>query len=130
MQNTSPTVVGRRALLKGAAMLAVAATARAQGQPPAAEQPTTLADVPLGPSVTVTVERRGDIVLVGLNRPSNRRAAVRHARLCSGYQWRAMKLRINSAVRRGCSTMSMCAASAICADFASGIQDVVDSAIS
>ena len=69
MQNTSPTVVGRRALIKGAAMLAVAATARAQGQPPAAEQPTTLADVPLGPSVTVTVERRGDIVLVGLNRP-------------------------------------------------------------
>ena len=66
MQNTSPTVVGRRALIKGAAMLAVAATARAQ---PAAEQPTTLADVPLGPSVTVTVERRGDIVLVGLNRP-------------------------------------------------------------
>src|SRR5207247_381794 len=61
---------GRRsALIKGAAMLAVAATARAQGQPPAAEQPTTLADVPLGPSVTVTVERRGDIVLVGLNRP-------------------------------------------------------------
>ena len=50
-------------------MLAVAATARAQGQPPPAEQATTLADVPLGPSVTVTVERRGDIVLVGLNRP-------------------------------------------------------------
>src|SRR5207237_2255689 len=68
MAHTSPKVVGRRALIKGAAMLAVAATARAQGQPPA-EQPTTLADVPLGPSVTVTVERRGDIVLVGLNRP-------------------------------------------------------------
>ena len=46
-----------------------AATARAQSQPPPAEQATTLADVPLGPSVTVTVERRGDIVLVGLNRP-------------------------------------------------------------
>ena len=69
MQNTSPRVVGRRALIKGTAMLAVAATARAQGQPPSAEQATTLADVPLGPSVTVTVERRGDIVLVGLNRP-------------------------------------------------------------
>jgi enoyl-CoA hydratase len=69
MQNTSPRVVGRRALIKGTAMLAVAATARAQGQPPPAEQATTLADVPLGPSVTVTVERRGDIVLVGLNRP-------------------------------------------------------------
>ena len=46
-----------------------AATARAQSQPPPAEQATTLADVPLGPSVTVTVEGRGDIVLVGLNRP-------------------------------------------------------------
>src|SRR5437667_6894436 len=68
MQNTSPRVVGRRALIKGTAMLAVAATARAQGQPPA-EQATTLTDVPLGPSVTVTVERRGDIVLAGLNRP-------------------------------------------------------------
>ena len=69
MHNTSPRMVGRRALLKGTAMLAVAATARAQGQPPPAEQATTLADVPLGPSVTVTVERRGDIVLVGLKPP-------------------------------------------------------------
>src|SRR5947199_3937477 len=58
MQNRSRRVVGRRALIKGAAMLAVAATARAQGQPPPAEQATTLADVPLGPSVTVTVESR------------------------------------------------------------------------
>ena len=33
MQNTSPRRVGRRALIKGTAMLAVAATARAQGQP-------------------------------------------------------------------------------------------------
>src|SRR5437762_3887549 len=69
MQNSSPKVVGRRALIKGTALLAVAATARAQGQPPPAEPATTLADVPLGPSVTLTVERRGDIVLVGLNRP-------------------------------------------------------------
>jgi len=68
MQNTSPKMVGRRALIKGTAMLAVTATARAQGQPPA-EPVTTLADVALGASVTVTVERRGDIVLVGLNRP-------------------------------------------------------------
>ncbi len=50
-------------------MLTVAATARAQGQAPPAEPVTTLADVPLGSSVTITVERRGDIVLVGLNRP-------------------------------------------------------------
>ncbi|MBI3492621.1 MAG: hypothetical protein HY047_12710 [Acidobacteria bacterium] len=47
----------------------MAATARAQGQAPAAAPETTLADAPLGPSVTITVERRGDIVLVGLNRP-------------------------------------------------------------
>src|SRR5262247_3385689 len=69
MPNPSPRTVGRRALIKGTAMPAVAATARAQDQPPPADPPTTLADVPLGPSVTVTVERRGDIVLVGLNRP-------------------------------------------------------------
>ena len=69
MQHTTPKIVGRRALLKGTAMLAVAATVRAQGQAPAAEPLTTLADAPLGASVTITVERRGDIVLVGLNRP-------------------------------------------------------------
>ena len=69
MQNTSRKVVGRRALIKGAGLLAVAAAARAQGQAPPAEPVTTLADAPLGSSVTVTVERRGDIVLVGLNRP-------------------------------------------------------------
>src|SRR5579872_7091497 len=63
----SPKAVGRRALMKGTALLAVAATAGAQEpvQPP----DTTLVDVPLGPSVTITVERRGDIVVVGLNRP-------------------------------------------------------------
>ena len=68
MQNRSPKV-GRRALLKGTALLVVAATARAQGQAPPSEPVTRLADAPLGPSVTVTIERRGDIVLVGLNRP-------------------------------------------------------------
>src|SRR5205085_11072577 len=68
MNNRAPKTIGRRALLKSTAMLAAAATAHAQGQPPT-EPATTLADVPLGPSVTVTVERRGDIVLVGLNRP-------------------------------------------------------------
>ncbi len=63
--------IGRRAALRGAAMVAVAATARAQT--PAsqgADETTRLADVPLAPGNTVTVERRGDIVLVGLNRPS------------------------------------------------------------
>jgi len=60
--------IGRRALLSGAAMTAVAAAARAQNQG-TAEPVTTLADVPLGPATTITVERRGDIVLVGINRP-------------------------------------------------------------
>ena len=68
MQNTS-TKVGRRALLTGAALTAAAAAARAQSQTPPAEPVTTLADVPLSPSVTLTVERRGEIVLIGVNRP-------------------------------------------------------------
>lgn len=70
--------VGRRAVLKGtmmaaataAASAAATATGLAQAQAPPAEPATRLADAPLGPSVTVTVERRDDIVLVGLNRPS------------------------------------------------------------
>jgi enoyl-CoA hydratase len=72
MHDTTPKRVGRRELLKGTALLAVAATAQAQvqGQTPPAEPQTTLADAPLGPAVTITVERRGDVVLVGLNRPS------------------------------------------------------------
>ncbi|MFN7916884.1 MAG: enoyl-CoA hydratase-related protein [Vicinamibacterales bacterium] len=64
--------VGRRALMKSAAMVAVAATARAQtpaAQAPGTEPQTTLQDIPLTPANTVTAERRGDIVLVGLNRP-------------------------------------------------------------
>ena len=69
MQNRSPKSAGRRALLKGTAMLAVAATAHAQNPTPAEPLATTLADAPIGPSVTITVERRGDIVLVGFNRP-------------------------------------------------------------
>lgn len=63
--------VGRRALMKSAAMVAVAATAHAQapqGTAPAEVQ-TSLQDIPLAPGNTITVERRGDIVLVGLNRP-------------------------------------------------------------
>jgi enoyl-CoA hydratase/carnithine racemase len=57
-------------LIKSAALVAVAAKAGAQGQAPSADVLTTLADVPLSAANTVTVERRGDIVLVGLNRPS------------------------------------------------------------
>ena len=68
-------------------MLAVAATARAQGQTSQAQVVTTVADVPLGPSVTITVERRGDIVLVGLNRPfiQNRLDPPTRARLAETF---------------------------------------------
>ena len=69
-----PIRFGRRALLTGAAASTAAAVMRAQPQPqtppPAAGDITTrLDDVPLSASATITVERRGDIVLVGLNRP-------------------------------------------------------------
>src|SRR5262245_23665985 len=58
------TKVARRTLLTGAALTAVAATVRAQNPP--ADPVTTLNDIPLG---TITVERRAEVVLVGLNRP-------------------------------------------------------------
>jgi enoyl-CoA hydratase len=61
--------MGRRALIKSAAFVAMAAKAGAQGQAPSADVVTTLADVPLSAANTVTIERRGDVVLVGLNRP-------------------------------------------------------------
>ena len=57
----------RRTLLKGAMVMAgVAAATQAAAQP--APQ-TRLADVPLSPNVRATVERRGPIVLIGINRP-------------------------------------------------------------
>jgi enoyl-CoA hydratase/carnithine racemase len=68
MENRSAKM-GRRALLTGAALTAVATAARAQVQPSGQTDVTTLADVPLGPSTTITVERREQIVLIGLNRP-------------------------------------------------------------
>ena len=70
MENQT-TKLGRRTLLKSAAAAAVAATAatRASAQVPAAEPVTTLTDIPLAAGTTVTVERRGQVVLVGLNRP-------------------------------------------------------------
>ena len=68
MQHTSRKV-GRRALLTGAALTAVAAAARAQSQTPAAPPATRLADAPLSPQTTITVERRDQFALIGLNRP-------------------------------------------------------------
>jgi enoyl-CoA hydratase len=61
--------LGRRALITGAAATAAAAIVHAQPQTPPDQSETKLIDVPLRPNVTITVERRDDIVLVGLNRP-------------------------------------------------------------
>jgi enoyl-CoA hydratase/carnithine racemase len=61
--------VGRRVLIAGAAASAVAAVARGQTQTPPAAPETRLADVPLSAAATITIERREDIVLIGLNRP-------------------------------------------------------------
>src|SRR4029450_5588589 len=68
MAAKSRRTIGRRTLLKSAGMLAMSAAGRAQ-TPTSEQLVTTLANAPLGPAVTLTVERRGDIVLVGLNRP-------------------------------------------------------------
>jgi enoyl-CoA hydratase len=86
MQNTSGKV-GRRALITGAALTAVAATVRAQSQPPPAEPVTTLEDVPLNSTTTLTVERRGEIALIGLNRPfiQNRIDPPTRARLAEAF---------------------------------------------
>jgi enoyl-CoA hydratase/carnithine racemase len=69
MRETSVNV-GRRALIKSAAMVALASRVQAQSQAPAAEVVTRVVDAPLNASNTVSVERRDDVVLVGLNRPS------------------------------------------------------------
>jgi enoyl-CoA hydratase len=62
--------IERRTLLKGAmviaGMVSVAETAAAQ---PVAQAGGRLADAPLAPGVRATVERRGQIVLIGINRP-------------------------------------------------------------
>ena len=69
MQQDESPKVGRRAILTGAAVAAAAVVARAQDQTPAAAPATNLVDIPLSASNTITAERRGDVVLVGLNRP-------------------------------------------------------------
>ena len=66
-----PVLVERRALLKGALVAAgVASAAPALAQ--SAASPTIsarLEDVALSPNVRATVERRGQVVLIGINRP-------------------------------------------------------------
>ena len=62
--------IERRTLLKGAVMVAAGAASSASAQPaPGPSGSTRLADVPLSPQVRATVERRGSIVLIGINRP-------------------------------------------------------------
>ena len=84
--------VGRRALIGAGAVSAVAAVARAQTPPTPGSPETQLANVPLSAAVTITVERRDDIVLIGLNRPfiQNRLdppSRVRLAEVFYGYEY-------------------------------------------
>src|SRR4051794_24415747 len=67
MHNES-SKIGRRAVITGAALTTLAATARGQSQTPPADA-VTLENAPLASGTTVTVERQGDIALIGLNRP-------------------------------------------------------------
>jgi enoyl-CoA hydratase len=83
-----PPDLGRRTLLVGTAATALAVAGRAQAQAPAAGGPaTTLADVPPRAANTITLERRGDIVLVGLNRAAiqNRIDPPMRARLAEAF---------------------------------------------
>jgi len=68
MQNRPPRV-GRTRAFERDRHAAVAATLTHRARRRRRRPDTTLVDVPLGPSATITVERLGDIVLVGLNRP-------------------------------------------------------------
>jgi enoyl-CoA hydratase len=71
--------IARRNVLKaGAAMvstwagppvLAQGAESASAGAPQSAPQATTMAETPLSATSKVTVERRGQIVLIGINRP-------------------------------------------------------------
>jgi enoyl-CoA hydratase/carnithine racemase len=55
--------------MTGAALGAVAAVAGAQTQTPPKEPETRLTNVPPSAAATISVERRDDIALIGLNRP-------------------------------------------------------------
>jgi enoyl-CoA hydratase/carnithine racemase len=69
MEEDTSRKVARRTLLTGAALTAVAAAVRVQAQTSASDAVATLVDIPLAATNTITVERRGDIALVGINRP-------------------------------------------------------------
>jgi enoyl-CoA hydratase len=65
----------RRSLLKAAAALGGILTVAARSGTAAAEAAeehaaeTKMADIPFSPTAKITVERRGQIVLIGINRP-------------------------------------------------------------
>jgi enoyl-CoA hydratase len=65
----------RRSFLRAAAALSGILTVAARSGAAAAEAAeehavdTKMADIPLGPTAKLTVERRGEIVLIGINRP-------------------------------------------------------------
>ena len=58
----------RRSLLKSAAALAAFEPLQSEAQERG--ESTTLKDIPLGPNVKLTIERRGQIALFGINRPN------------------------------------------------------------
>ena len=60
----------RRQLLGAAVATAAASVARAQTPNPTSTAPVLLRETPLSTGDTITVERRDDIVLIGLNRPA------------------------------------------------------------
>ena len=76
---SSAPIPGRRALLKSAAALggfagvswaSSAASADSQTDvPDNSRAPTTMKDIPASPTAKISVERRGLLVLIGLNRP-------------------------------------------------------------
>ena len=68
-------MIARRDLIKASAAIAAATSALGAEQVPQTStepvaQPTVLAEVPLGPGIKMTIERRGQVALFGLNRPS------------------------------------------------------------
>lgn len=77
--------LGRRELLTAAVATASVSLVRAQAPAaaPATAVQTTLTDVPLAEGTTITVERRDDIALIGINRPAkqNRLDSVTRRRL-------------------------------------------------
>ena len=69
MTTTRRDGIRRRNLLAAAVATAAASVARAQAPvTPASPVPLSLGDSPRADGVTLTVERRGDIVLIGINR--------------------------------------------------------------